>query len=840
MRKVFLLILLTIGILSIAEVTLIPAAGNLYRITRQPRAWKLEKLEDGNWKVTSEGAPYVLFLYSSKRLASEVGEVVTLRNIWEDMLEKMKEIQKGTVLGSIFLKVGKALFEAGILMALGDISDALLMPFFQISKNVKIFLDVSGASITMAAESLKALGEFIGMYDVSGYKNLTVALEYLKSEGRDVLNQEALKKFSKSLKRVGSCTDVLAGVTDIASLPLNEAQMVTYSYKISKFFKNLEACIESDTEARKVEDLSKETRLKIYATVGSIYITALYNLADLMYGDLVEITSIENLNDIETLSKLSIDYMAKKALYWEVYTEFLKFGKEIFGRKDSKIDERISNAKQEAFSAKVYFDHLQKLAGVASLPAKPFTKVKERKGPPDIEWQRALGGSGDDVAESIQQTRDGGYIVAGWTRSSGGSVSRNHGRGDFWIVKLDENGKYEWQRTLGGGYDDGAYSIQQTRDGGYIVAGGTLSNDGDVSGYHGSWDFWVVKLDREGNIEWQRALGGSKGDVAGSIQQTRDGGYIVAGWTESNDGDVSGNHGGKDFWVVKLDSEGDIEWQRALGGSCDDWAESIQQTNDGGYIVAGITYSNDGDVIGNYGERGFWVVKLDEEGNIEWQRVLGGSYNDEACSIQQTGDGGYIVAGGTASNDEDVSGNHGGWDFWVVKLDKDGNIEWQKCLGGSDDERAASIQQTRDGGYIVAGSTNHGGWDFWVVKLGWKESSHSSVEEEASGPKIETQPGGSAGKEGEEELYTLIAVVSTPMSQVYNVFVEKDTYLILEGEGIRKEKYLGKLSGATPEEVIFEGVPEGTYTLILKWGDKIFKKPISVPEDLHVEFMITL
>jgi len=257
-------------------------------------------------------------------------------------------------------------------------------------------------------------------------------------------------------------------------------------------------------------------------------------------------------------------------------------------------------------------------------PVWRFTTMQESESDqaPNIEWQKCLGGSNDDEAYSVQQTSDGGYIVAGSTRSNDGDVSGNHEEvwwlvWDFWVVKLDRYGDIEWQKCLGGSDSDWAESIQQTNDGGYIVAGYTGSNDGDVSGNHGEKDFWVVKLDRYGDIEWQKCLGGSGGggsggDYAYSVQQTSDGGYIVAGETWSNNGDVSGYHGGGDVWVVKLDRYGDIKWQKCLGGSSWDWAYSIQQTNDGGYIVAGLTRSNDGDVSGNYGEKDFWVVKLGE------------------------------------------------------------------------------------------------------------------------------------------------------------------------------------------------------------------------------------
>ncbi len=344
----------------------------------------------------------------------------------------------------------------------------------------------------------------------------------------------------------------------------------------------------------------------------------------------------------------------------------------------------------------------------------------------DIEWQKCLGGSDYDVAFSISQTADSGFIVAGSSESTTGDVSGNHGESDYWVVKLNSSGDIVWQTSLGGTGTDDAYSISQAADGGFIVTGWSLSNDGDVSGNHGGWDYWVVKLNSSGDIQWQKSLGGTRNDGAYSISQTADGGFIVAGWSLSNDGDVSGNHDWKDYWVVKLNSSGDIVWQTSLGGTGTDGAYSISQTTDGGFIVAGNSNSNDGDVSGNHGYYDYWVVKLNSSGDIQWQKCLGGSYEDFARSISQTADGGFIVAGYSESNDGDVSGNNGYYDYWVVKLNSSGDTQWQKSLGGSEDDVALSISQTADGGFIVAGysesndsdvSGNHGGKDYWVVKL---------------------------------------------------------------------------------------------------------------------------
>jgi hypothetical protein len=354
-----------------------------------------------------------------------------------------------------------------------------------------------------------------------------------------------------------------------------------------------------------------------------------------------------------------------------------------------------------------------------------------------IQWQVSLGGSSNDVASAIQQTTDGGYIVAGFSRSNNGDVTGHHGTtayNDYWVVKLDSAGSIEWEKSLGGTLNEFANSVQQTAEGDFIIAGYSVSNDGDVTNHHGgttTTDYWIVKLSSSGTLLWQKSLGGTSADNANAIQQTTDGGFIVAGSSSSNDNDVSGNHGFADYWIVKLDSAGDIEWQKCLGGSGDDVASSIRQTSDGGFIVAGWSDSDDNDVSGNHGNYDYWVAKLFADGNIDWQKSLGGATGDFANSIEQISDSGFVIAGYTSSNNSgDVSGYHGGvffGDYWIVKLDESGNFAWQKCLGGTNDEYAASAQQTIDGGLIVTGWTessdgdvsfNYGSSDVWIVQLG--------------------------------------------------------------------------------------------------------------------------
>lgn len=355
---------------------------------------------------------------------------------------------------------------------------------------------------------------------------------------------------------------------------------------------------------------------------------------------------------------------------------------------------------------------------------------------PVIQWQKTLGGTDWDQGHSVWATTDGGSVIACYSPSINGDVTGNHGNGDYWVVKLDAAGNIQWQKSLGGSDYDMPHAIQQTSDGGYIVVGESKSIDGDVTGHHGTTsiysDMWVVKLNNLGNLEWQKSLGGSYPEVAYSVQQTIDGGYILAGYSSSIDGDAIGHltYNNVDVWIVKINSIGNIIWQKSFGGFSTEVACGVIQTFDGGYVVAASTSSNSGDVTFLYGENDYWIIKLDSTGNIQWQKTFGGSYNESLTSIQQTSDGGYIVAGNSQSHDFDVTMHYGSainYDTWIVKLNAVGNIQWQKTIGGTGGDNANSIQQLADGGYIFAGvsSSTDGdasvnpaaGGNFWIVRL---------------------------------------------------------------------------------------------------------------------------
>lgn len=305
-------------------------------------------------------------------------------------------------------------------------------------------------------------------------------------------------------------------------------------------------------------------------------------------------------------------------------------------------------------------------------------------------WAKSFGGYNQDHAFSIQQTTDEGYIVAGYSNSFGA------GGFDIWILKLNTYGNIIWEKTFGGIYNDYGRSIQQTADGGYILAGYTSTSIGE------NFDILVLRLDGNGDLLWNKSYGGSSSDIPRSIQQTLDGGYILAAYSDSFGNNTT------DLWILKLDPDGNVTWEKTYGTSTTSIVRSIQQTSDEGYIVAGRTQlspENNPDA---------WVLKLDSVGDVSWQKVYGGDSFDGANSIQQTSDNGYIMVVYTSSFGVRAS------DMWILKLENDGDISWQKTYGGDGDDYPVSVQQTSDEGFIVGGwttSLNSEGRDCWVLKL---------------------------------------------------------------------------------------------------------------------------
>jgi hypothetical protein len=310
----------------------------------------------------------------------------------------------------------------------------------------------------------------------------------------------------------------------------------------------------------------------------------------------------------------------------------------------------------------------------------------------NVQWAKTYEASGISYsyATSVQQTSDGGYIVAGHADAFGA------GEYDVLLIKINAFGNIQWAKAYGGINDDYAFSVQQTSDGGYIVAGWTDS-------FGASWsDIFLIKTDASGNIIWAKTYWEIYGDYAYFVQQTSDGGYIVAGWTNSF---LPGN---EDVLLIKINAFGNIQWAKIYSGTVGthyDYAYSVQQTSDGGYIVAGYTADlGDADVL---------LIKTDANGNLIWAKAYRGTNHDWARSVRQTSDGGYIVAGYTASF------GAGSYDYFFIKTDANGNIIWAKTYGGTGIEEALSVQQTSDGGYILAGRTNSfgaGSYDYFLIK----------------------------------------------------------------------------------------------------------------------------
>jgi len=307
------------------------------------------------------------------------------------------------------------------------------------------------------------------------------------------------------------------------------------------------------------------------------------------------------------------------------------------------------------------------------------------------QWSQTFGGSYNDWVESIQQTIDGGYILAGYTNSYG------TGSSDAWLIKTDAMGVEQWSQTFGGSDNDGVESIQQTIDGGYILAGHTWSYGA------GGYDTWLIKTNAMGIEQWSQTFGGAKKDGANSVQQTTDGGYILAGYTNSY------GTGSSDAWLIKTNAMGIEQWSQTFGGYHDDWIKSVQQTIDGGYILAGYTVSY------GVGNGDAWLIKTNAMGVEQWSQTFGGSFSyDNTCSVQQTTDGGYILTGYAgfygAGNDN----------AWLIKTNAMGVEQWSQTFGGSYNDWTISVQQTTDGGYILAGGTKSygaGGKDAWLIKV---------------------------------------------------------------------------------------------------------------------------
>lgn len=327
---------------------------------------------------------------------------------------------------------------------------------------------------------------------------------------------------------------------------------------------------------------------------------------------------------------------------------------------------------------------------------------------PAIQWQRAIGGTLDDMVLTIKQTTDEGFIIGGVTASKDGDITNAKGKGDLFVVKLDQQGRISFKKTLGGPSEEQGCIVLQTTDGGYIVGGNTTSSNGDVKGFHGGdKDIWIVKLKPDLAIEWQKPLGGAGTDEIVSLKLTPDGGFLIGGNTNSKDGDVKNQHGDFDIWLVKLSGTGNLQWQRCYGSSGTEKIRDLQPALNGTFVFAGFTKNGEnGDVTGYHDSTDVWIGRIDPAaaGNLLWQTCLGGSRNehDFCIMIKSTDDGGFVVGTSTSSKDGNVIGLVAAYGTWIVKFDVFNTLQWQYIIQGGNIVK--TIVKTSDNGVIISTS----------------------------------------------------------------------------------------------------------------------------------------
>ena len=344
-------------------------------------------------------------------------------------------------------------------------------------------------------------------------------------------------------------------------------------------------------------------------------------------------------------------------------------------------------------------------------------------------WKYAYGGSKDDKLTHMIQTADGGFLLAGWSISgvSGNKSEPSSQLGDYWLVKVDANGFFQWDETIGGTDWDWLSAVRQTADGGFVLAGASNSEIGgdksqsnrgpDPMTNNITEDIWVVKLNPNRTIDWQQTIGGSGNDYLNnqSMIATSDGGLLIAATSNSNiSGEKAANSRGfQDYWLVKLDSAGQIAWQKTYGGSFYDYAYGVVEDRNGGYLITGASNSSiSGDKTVGFlgGQSDFWIVKVDTNGALLWQKGFGGSGSETPWWVEQTLDDGFIVAGSSSSgiSGSKTEANIGAHDGWLLKLDSRGNEQWQKTIGTTGVDHMNSVDASLAGSYLFAGSQSIG------------------------------------------------------------------------------------------------------------------------------------
>ena len=330
-----------------------------------------------------------------------------------------------------------------------------------------------------------------------------------------------------------------------------------------------------------------------------------------------------------------------------------------------------------------------------------------------LDFAKTFGGSKNEVFYSIDKTIDGGYVIAGYTQSVDGDIiTKTAASFDFWIQKFSADNTLEWQKTFGGSEDDSAASIIQTKDGGFAVLGYSKSSDTDVSVNAGSKDFWLIKLSNSGNLLWEKTFGFSGADYGTTLLEAKDGGFLITGVLDVSGSNGEGNskstatkHAGGDYWAIKTDGSGNLQWRKFFGGSLSELPLGVVETRNNNFIIVGSSDSDDFNIENNKGSYDFWMIKIAFTGALLLEKSFGGSAIDEARAIAATNDGNFIVVGDTRSSDVDVSLNNGAADIWILKISAEGDLIWEKTIGGSSFDVARAIYKTQDNGFLIAGSS---------------------------------------------------------------------------------------------------------------------------------------
>jgi len=374
-------------------------------------------------------------------------------------------------------------------------------------------------------------------------------------------------------------------------------------------------------------------------------------------------------------------------------------------------------------------------------------------------WVKTFGGSSEEEATAIINANDGGYMVLGSTKSSDGDVTGKTSNDlDYWLLKIDEDGNKIWDKTYGGSEQDKAHSIVSTSDGGYIISGFTASSDGDVSENAGFHDYWIVKINNNGDIQWEKSFGFIGQDQAFKVIETKEGGYFAIGYLDVGASNGEGNdlidpnnstkntlHSLGDYWAIKMDANGNKVWRRYFGGSHVDQGKDVIQTDDGGFMLIGISESSDFDITNAHGANDFWALKIDANGNKVWENSFGGSESEFAYQITSTKDGNFIVVGDSRSSDFDISTPYGNSDVWAVKFNSsNGNIIWENSYGGSQFDSARGIIQLENGNFAISGNSrsndnhitnNYGANDAWIIII--DEDGNLEIQNNIGGSQID-------------------------------------------------------------------------------------------------------